>query len=66
MKESFSFERGRVVESLQGRDKGFFFLVLENRGDGFVEMADGRKHRLEHPKKTKIKHSIPTPTSRCA
>ena len=56
MKEPFSFERGRVVESLQGRDKGAFFLILENRGDGFVLMADGRKHRLDHPKTKKTIH----------
>ena len=56
MKEPFSMETGRVVQSLQGRDKGHFFLVLENRGDGFVTMADGRLHKLEHPKKKKTKH----------
>ena len=56
MKEPFSMETGRVVQSLQGRDKGDFFLVLEARGDGFVMMADGRTRKLEHPKKKKTKH----------
>ena len=55
MKEPFSFEPGRVVESIQGRDKGHFFLVLEAAGD-IVRMADGRHHRLENPKKKKTKH----------
>ena len=56
MKEPFSFEPGRVVESIQGRDKGVFFLILENAGDGIVMIADGSRHKLEHPKKKKTKH----------
>ena len=55
MKEPFSFEPGRVVESIQGRDKGFFFLVLEAAGD-IVMIADGSRHRLANPKKKKTKH----------
>ena len=56
MKEPFTFEPGRVVESIQGRDKGGFFLVLENAGGDFVTIADGSRHRLAHPKKKKTKH----------
>lgn len=56
MKEPLSFERGRVVISTQGRDRGRPFLVLENLGDGMVTMADGLTHRLEHPKKKKTRH----------
>ena len=55
MKEPFTFEPGRVVESIQGRDKGIFFLVLEAAGD-IVTVADGRHRRLENPKKKKTKH----------
>ena len=55
MKEPFTFEPGRVVESVQGRDKGYFFLVLEAK-EGIVIIADGRRHRLENPKKKKTKH----------
>ena len=55
MKEPFAFEPGRVVESIQGRDKGHFFLVLEAAGD-IVMIADGRHHKLENPKKKKTKH----------
>lgn len=61
MKEPFSMETGRVVQSLQGRDKGEFFLVLEAGKDGFVTMADGRIRRLEHPKKKKTKHLCAKP-----
>ena len=55
MKEPFTFEPGRVVESIQGRDKGYFFLVLE-AAEGIVKIADGKRHRLENPKKKKTKH----------
>ena len=55
MKEPFTFEPGRVVESIQGRDKGYFFLVME-AAEGTVMIADGNRHRLENPKKKKTKH----------
>ena len=55
MKEPFTFEPGRVVESVQGRDKGYFFLVLEAAGD-IVTIADGSRRKLENPKKKKTKH----------
>ena len=56
MKDPFTFEPGRVVESIQGRDKGGFFLILENAEDGIVMIADGSRHKLAHPKKKKTKH----------
>ena len=55
MKEPFSFEPGRVVESIQGRDKGYFFLVLEAT-EAIVMIADGHRHKLDNPKKKKTKH----------
>ena len=56
MKEPLSFEPGRVVQSLQGRDKGRYFLVLEELGGGMVTVADGRSHPLKRPKKKKTRH----------
>ena len=55
MKEPFTIEPGRVVQSVQGRDKGHYFLVLEAAGD-IVMIADGLYHKLENPKKKKTKH----------
>ena len=46
MKEPFSFEPGRVVESTQGRDKGSCFLILENVSEGIVTIVDGNHHKL--------------------
>ena len=56
MKEPFSLERGRVVESTQGRDKGKNFLVLEQCGTDAVMITDGQYHKLSNPKKKKTKH----------
>ena len=56
MKEPFSFEPGRVVESTQGRDKGNCFLILECGSGDIVMIADGIHHKLENPKKKKTKH----------
>ena len=56
MKEPIPFEKGRVVQSTQGRDKGRYFLILENLGGDMVIMADGMTHTLIHPKKKKTRH----------
>jgi len=54
--QAIPFEPGRVVLSIQGRDRGKAFLVLETMGPDFVMMADGRVHKLDNPKKKKTKH----------
>ncbi len=56
MMEPLSFEKGRVVISTQGRDKGRPFLVLENLGKDLVTIPDGLVHPLERPKKKKTRH----------
>ncbi len=56
MKEPFSFVPGRVTQSIQGRDRGGFFLVLENEGNGMVKIADGQRHKLANPKRKKTMH----------
>ena len=61
MREPLDFRKGRVVQSTQGRDRGYFFLVTEETGNGLVMIADGRLHRLDHPKKKKTKHLRPSP-----
>ena len=47
--------RSDVVRSAAGRDKGELFFVLETRGD-FLLLADGRRRRVERPKRKKRKH----------
>ena len=54
-------ERGSLVYSISGRDKGTLFLVLKREGE-FVYLADGDLRKLENPKKKKIKHINKTNT----
>ena len=56
MMEPLDFRKGRVVLSTQGRDRGRYFIVTEEVGNGLVMIADGGCHRLLHPKKKKTKH----------
>lgn len=55
------FEQGRVVRSLQGRDKGRCFIILSAGDDDFVLMADGDLRKVQRPKRKKKKHLHPTP-----
>lgn len=54
-------ERGSLVYSIAGRDKGTLFLVLKKDGD-YVYLADGNLRKVENPKKKKIKHVNKTNT----
>ena len=49
------WERGRVVKSIAGRDKGTFLLVL-SVVEGRVLVTDGRDRPLERPKQKNAKH----------
>ena len=50
-----------IVRSAAGRDKGDLFLVLGTQGD-FLLLADGRRRRVERPKRKKRKHVEPAGT----
>lgn len=54
-------ERGSLVYSIAGRDKGSLFLVIKRDGD-FIYLADGKLRRIENPKKKKLKHVNKTNT----
>ena len=54
-------ERGSLVYSIAGRDKGNLFLVISRDGE-FVYLADGDQRKIENPKKKKIKHTNKTNT----
>lgn len=54
-------ERGSLVYSIAGRDKGNLFLVLKRDGE-FVYLADGNTRKVENPKKKKLKHVNKTNT----
>ena len=48
-------ERGQVVRSLAGHNKGELMMVLGFRGQR-VLLCDGKHHKLENPKCKNIKH----------
>ena len=53
MKEKLSV--GEIVQSLSGRDKGEYLVVLSVDGN-YVRIADGNKRKVSNPKWKKIKH----------
>ena len=54
-------QRGQIMRSLAGHDKGDLQVVLETEGV-FAYMADGKRRKLEAPKKKKLMHMAPTGT----
>lgn len=47
---------GKVVISKAGRDKGNYYIVVEQIDYNYVLLADGRLRTVNKPKKKKIKH----------
>ena len=54
-------QRGQIMRSLAGHDKGDFQAVLKTDG-AFAYVADGKRRKAENPKKKKLKHLAPTGT----
>ena len=50
-------QKGDIVLSLNGRDKGRALFVLDLEGE-YVLLADGKSRRTEHPKRKKKKHCM--------
>ncbi|MBR1863034.1 MAG: hypothetical protein IJ806_02960 [Ruminococcus sp.] len=49
---------GTLVKALAGRDKGSYFVAVGASG-GFVDIADGRRRKVEKPKRKNVKHISP-------
>ena len=47
--------KSNIVRSVAGRDAGSLFFVLATEGD-FLLLADGRRRRVESPKRKRRKH----------
>lgn len=47
--------KGDLVYSRRGRDKGFLMVVIREDKD-FVYVVDGKKRRLENPKRKNPRH----------
>lgn len=61
MMQRLPIDEGRVVRSLAGRDADRWFVVIQVVDESFVMLSDGQTHKLDHPKKKKIKHLQPKP-----
>lgn len=55
------FVRGLVVRSLAGRDGSGFLVILSTDGRT-AAVCDGKRRKLEHPKKKNLKHLSATRT----
>ena len=53
--EAMDIAKSNIVKSIAGRDAGDLFFVLETEGD-FLLLADGKRRRVESPKRKKRKH----------
>lgn len=49
-------EKGQLVRSIAGHDKGEYFLVYQIIDDNFMLIVNGKTRKLEKPKLKKIKH----------
>ena len=47
---------GSIVLSRAGRDEGRQFVVIAEVDTEYVLISDGRTHKVEKPKKKKLKH----------
>ena len=47
--------KSNIVKSIAGRDADALFFVLGTEGD-FVLLADGKRHKVETPKRKRRKH----------
>ena len=59
MKRTWPIGLGRVVRSKNGRDEGREFIVTALEGD-FAYVADGDTHKIEKPKKKRVRHLFVT------
>ncbi len=53
---SVKIERGLLVKSLAGHDKGSVMVVMDVDGD-YVSLADGKNRSVNKPKRKKLKHT---------
>ena len=47
---------GSIAISLAGRDKDGVFIIVGVLDEGYVLAADGKKRKIEKPKKKRMKH----------
>lgn len=53
--------KGSIVKALAGKEKGSFFVAVDVDST-YAYLADGKRRRVERPKKKKLIHLAPTNT----
>ena len=56
-----NIEKGQIVISKAGHDSERFFIVVKI-SEGYAFLSDGKKRKLENPKKKNLKHIAKTNT----
>ena len=56
------FYVGQIVKAKAGRDKDGFFIIIGLDG-AYALIADGKRRRVENPKRKKLIHLAPTKTT---
>ena len=54
-----NIQRGSVVRATAGRDKDGFFVVRGTDGE-FAFIANGKRRKVQSPKRKNLKHLAPT------
>lgn len=51
-------EQGQVVQSVRGRDRNRWYVVIDQDKEGFLYVADGERRPLARPKRKNPKHLL--------
>lgn len=51
-----AFKVGEIVRSTAGRDKGVYYLVIDNESENKFKVVDGVKKKFSNPKYKNSKH----------
>lgn len=51
----------QLVTSIAGRDEGHAYLVFRVSDDGFADLVDGDKRKVDAPKRKNIRHLVGHP-----
>lgn len=54
--------KGLVVKAKAGRDKDYFFVIVDVLDNGYVKIANGKSRKIDNPKLKNIKHLQKTKT----
>ncbi len=55
-----AFKVGEIVKSTAGRDKGTYYLVIDNQDENKIKVVDGVKRKFNNPKYKNSRHLVST------